>query len=157
MKRPVQILANFLKEKQLTIAFAESMTCGMVAHKVGTVSGTSDFFMGSIICYDEQVKRKLFKVSKELINKYTTESQQVTDALALSLKKIIPADICASVTGLAAPGGSESKSKPVGTVFYSILFKGKMVRLKKKFNGSPLQIRKKACDEFFKFLVLSLK
>jgi len=42
MKRAEQILANFLKENGLTISFAESITCGLASHKLGSVSGTSE-------------------------------------------------------------------------------------------------------------------
>ena len=157
MKRPEQLLGSLLKEKKLTIAFAESMTCGMAAHTLGTVSGTSEFFKGSIVCYNEAVKTELLGVNKNLIKQYSAESQKVTDALAKNLKRLIAADVHAAVTGLAAPGGSETAKKPVGTVFYSIYYKNKFFRMKKLFNGSPLTIRKKACDELFKFIVKEIK
>jgi nicotinamide-nucleotide amidase len=157
MKRPSQILAEFLKKKRLTIAFAESITCGLAAHQLGTVSGTSDFFMGSIICYDESVKTSLLNIGETFLKKYSAESQEVTDALSKNLKQLIDADIHAAITGLASPGGSESTTKPVGTVFYSIYFKNRIYRMRKKFNGSPLIIKKKACDALYKFIVNKLK
>ena len=157
MKRAEQILANILTEKCLKVAFAESMTCGLASHKLGTVSGTSEILMGSVICYDEKVKTDLLKVSKQLIKKYSAESQQVTDKLAINLSRLIKADICAAVTGLAAPGGSESKSKPVGTVFFSVYFRNKIYKLRKLYNGSPLLIKKKACDDLFRFITSKIK
>jgi nicotinamide-nucleotide amidase len=157
MKRPVQQLADLLKKNNLTIAFAESMTCGMIAHKLGTISGTGDIFPGSIVCYDQKIKIKLFKVKKVLLDKYTAESQQVTDALAVNLKKLITADIHAAITGLASPGGSETKIKPVGTVFFAFTFRNKLFKAKRKFNGSPLEIRKKAVELFFEIINRSLK
>jgi nicotinamide-nucleotide amidase len=157
MKRPEQILANLLKERGLTIAFAESMSCGLLAHKLGSIAGTSDVLMGSMVCYCEDVKCSALKVNKQLIKKHTAESQIVTDALAKNLKKLIKADIYAAITGLAAEGGSETKTKPVGTVFYSFLYKNKKYKLKKHFRGSPLQIKEKACAEFFKFMTKEIK
>jgi nicotinamide-nucleotide amidase len=157
MRRAEQLLTNLLKKNKLTIALAESMTCGLAAHKLGTISGTSEILTGSIVCYSERVKTGLLRIKKLLIEKHTAESQKVTDALALNLSKIITADIHAAITGLAAPGGSESKSKPVGTVFYSIFFKGHLYRMKTKFNGSPLQVKEKACRRFFKFTTRILK
>jgi len=157
LKRPEQILGTYLKENELTIAFAESMTCGLLAHKLGSVSGTSDFLAGGIVCYSEDVKNNLLKVSKKLIEKHTAESQTVTDALALNLRKIIAADIHAAITGLATDGGTETKSKPVGTVFFSLVYKNKIYKLKKKFNGSPLKIKQKACEEFSRFIIKRLK
>jgi nicotinamide-nucleotide amidase len=87
MKRPEQKLLNFLKDHHLTIAFAESMTCGMAAMRIGNVSGTSEVFAGSIVCYDTSVKTGLLKIAVRTIKKYTAESQQVTDNLAKHLTK----------------------------------------------------------------------
>jgi len=152
MKRAEQILANTLKTNKLNLALAESMTCGLAAHRLGSVSRTSDILTGSIVCYDESVKINLLKISKRLIDKYSSESQEVTDRLARNLRKIIQADIYASITGLASPGGSETRSKPVGTVFFSVLYKKKQYRMKKYFKGSPLQVKEKTCRELFRFI-----
>src|ERR1051325_1459132 len=110
MKRPEQALADLLKENELTIAFAESMTCGLAAHKLGTVPDTSEILMGSIVCYCEDVKCGILKIKKQLIKKHTAESQIVTDLLAKNLKKLIKADIHAAITGLASHGGTETKT-----------------------------------------------
>jgi len=146
-----------LKGNTLTIAFAESITCGMAAMKIGNISGTSEVFAGSIVCYDPKVKTGLLKVSSKMISDFSAESQQVTDALAKNLSELIRADVSAAITGLAAPGGSESKQKPVGTVFISVYMKRKMYRIKKKFNGSPLVIKNKSCSLLFSFTLHVLK
>jgi nicotinamide-nucleotide amidase len=152
MARPAQILANHLKRNNLSIAFAESVTCGLAAHSLGNIIGASDFLKGSIVCYDEDVKINLLKVKQSLIKKYTCESQQVTDELAKNLRLLFKADVYAAVTGLAAAGGSETGEKPVGTVFYSIYYRNKFYCHKKTFRGKPLEIKKKACDELYKFI-----
>jgi len=152
MKRTTNRLVKFLMDEGLTIAFAESMSCGLVTHQLNTVKGTSEVLKGSIICYSEEVKTGLLKVPKKLIDKHTAESRKITDELAKNLKKLIKADVHASVTGLAAPGGSECKTKPVGTVFYSMVFRNKFFRLRKNFTGTPLEIKKKACENFYSFI-----
>jgi nicotinamide-nucleotide amidase len=157
MKRAEQVLVNLLKERKFNIAFAESMTCGLIAHKLGTVSGTSEVLAGSIVCYSEHVKTETLGVSKKLIKIYTAESQQVADALVKNLKKTITANIYASIVGLASEGGSETKSKPVGTVFFSVLIGKKLFRMKKKFNGSPMQIKERACENLFRFISKNVK
>jgi nicotinamide-nucleotide amidase len=156
MRRAAQILLDFLKKKKLMIAFAESMSCGLLTHQLNTIKGTSEVLKGAVICYHEHVKTALLKVDKELIKKHTAESQKVTDELAKNLQDLIDADIHAAVTGLATTGGSESKTKPVGTVFYSFVFKGKLYRMRKYFKGTPLRIKKKTCEEFYKFIYKSL-
>ncbi len=157
MKRIAAELIKLLKENNLTIAFAESMSCGLITHQLNTVKGTSEVLQGSVICYSEDVKIDLLKVPKSLIKEYSAESQQVTDALAKNLKKVIPADIHAAVTGLATEGGSESKSKPVGTVFFSVIYKNKKYQLRKLFRGTPLEIKKSSSKEFYKFIYKVIK
>jgi nicotinamide-nucleotide amidase len=157
MKRPEQKLLDFFRTHNMTFALAESVTCGFAASKIGSVKGASEIFAGGIVCYDESVKIKLLKVPSRLIKKHTAESQQVTDALAVGLSKRIHADVHAALTGLAAPGGTETKQKPVGTVFMSVYFKGKLYRLRKKFNGSPMQIKKKACYQLFNLALMAAK
>ncbi len=144
---------NTLKEKELTVAFAESMTCGLAAHKLSTVKGVADVLSGSIVCYTPDVKMKLLRVKKDVICKNTCESQEVTDALAVNLTKLIKADIYGAITGLASEGGSESREKPVGTVFFSVLYKNKQHRLRKLFRGTPSEIKEKACEALYKFLL----
>ena len=133
------------------------MTCGLMAHRLNTVKGTSEIFKGSIVCYDEEVKIKLLKVGKNLIKEYTAESREVTNALAKNLKKLISADIYASITGLANSGGSESKAKPVGTVFFTVFWNNKLFTLKRRFTGTPLQIKIGSCDTIFEFIYKVLK
>lgn len=146
-----------LKDKQLTLALAESVTCGLASHKLSTCKGISDVLTGSIVCYTPQVKLNLLKVSKTLINTYTCESTQVTEALAKKLSRLIDADIHAAITGLASAGGTETKKKPVGTIFFSMKYKGKVFNEKMIFKGSPLTIREKACDAFYKFILSRVK
>ena len=153
MKSLVHDLVKLCIAKKLTIALAESITCGLACHQLNIVKGTSEILMGSIVCYNEKVKTGLMKVNPSLIEKYSAESQEVTDALAKNLHKIIKAHIYAAITGLAAPGGSETKSKPVGTVFFSILFNGKLLQQKKIFRGSPLEIKKKSCKELYSLIL----
>lgn len=146
-----------MQEKGMTLALAESMTCGFASHKLNNIKGTSDVFKGSIVCYSPEVKKSLLKVPQKMIDRYTCESQQVTDALAKNLHRIIPADVCAVITGLASPGGSETQSKPVGTVFISVFHEGKLRRLRHRFYGSPLQIKLKACEKLFELILETIQ
>ena len=142
--KKVNSFVKHLKELGLTLALAESMTCGLASHFLSTCKGTADVLLGSIVCYTPEVKTSLLKVKPALIKKYSAESKEVTIALALNLRKIIRADICAAITGLASAGGSETKTKPPGTVFFSILYKGKQYNHRVVFRGTPLEIREKS-------------
>lgn len=157
MAGKVNLLVKLLKKKNLTIAFAESMTCGLAAHQLSTVKGTSAILIGGIVCYQELAKHQLLEIPYSLIEAHTAESKEVTDALVKHLSEKCTADIYAAVTGLSAPGGSENKAKPVGTVFFSVLFRRKIHRKRKYFTGTPLQIRKKSCESLYDFIVAIAK
>ncbi len=146
-----------LKEYSVTMAFGESITCGLASHLLSTTKGTSEVFKGSIVCYNEEVKTDLLKIPRKYIEKHSAESRQVTDAVARSLKKFFKASVYAAVTGLAAPGGSERKDKPVGTVFYTIIYKNKLSRFRKVFRGSPLEVREKACMHLYDLILKKVK
>ncbi len=152
MRRITTRLVKLLQEKKLKVAFAESMTCGLAAHQLSTVKGTSDVLLGSIVCYHPDVKTCVLGVRKSMIDRYSAESQEVTDELARRLSGVISADLYAAVTGLASPGGSQS-DYPAGTVFIAAVSGGKIYREKKLFRGSPLEIKKKACAAMYRLLV----
>lgn len=153
MKTIVKKLMKSLIEKKLTVAFAESVTCGLACNQLNSTPGTSEVLMGGIVCYNEKVKINLLNVKPSIIKKYTAESQETTDAIAKNLKQLIDADIYVGITGLDADGGSETPDKPVGTVFFSMYYKGKFFRLHKVFKGKPLEIKKSACEEAYKLIL----
>jgi nicotinamide-nucleotide amidase len=146
-----------LLKKKLTLALAESMTCGLAAHKLSTVKGTSDVLKGSIVCYNEDVKKTLLKIPAPMIKKYSCESMEVTGRLVKNLSGLIDADIHAAITGLASSGGSETKDKPVGTVFFCLKKGTTFYKERKVFKGSPLQIREKACFYLYDMILKRLK
>jgi nicotinamide-nucleotide amidase len=153
MHRISNLLIKTLLEKKLTLALAESMTCGLAAHQLSTCKGTADVFKGSIVCYNEEVKKQLLNVPQSKIDKYTCESAEITEVLTRHLASLIKADIHATITGLASAGGSETKTKPVGTVFFCVSFRNKVYHERKVFRGTPLEIRKKACFELYKLIL----
>lgn len=157
MKSVVHQLIHLLENKKLTLALAESVTCGLASHQLNIVKGTSEVFMGSVICYNEIVKKNLLNVKPSIIEKFTAESQEVTDELAKNLSQLIAADVYGAITGLSAPGASETKEKPVGTIFFSILYQSHITQHRKVFRGSPLIIKKKACKEFYRLLIRVIK
>jgi nicotinamide-nucleotide amidase len=62
MKKLANTLLKTMRDKNLTLAIAESMTCGMAAAQLGSVSKTSDVLMGSVVCYTPEVKKSVLKI-----------------------------------------------------------------------------------------------
>ena len=139
--------SKLLAEKGLKIAFAESATAGWLASEFALVPNSGKVLLGGIICYDVCTKEHLFAVSKEIIETFTPESAEVTQLLAEGLDKYFKSDVAVAVTGLTAPGGSESKEKPVGTMFIHILCKdSNYCSHREVFEGSQKEIINKTIE-----------
>jgi nicotinamide-nucleotide amidase len=118
-------LVKLFLQHKLTLALAESCTCGLAAAQLAPAEGVSDVLLGSVVTYHAQAKQKLLGVNRATLDLYSAESQQTTNEMALGLHKHLPqADVCVAVTGLCGPGASATPEKPVGTVFVTILLDG---------------------------------
>lgn len=114
-----QAIGQVLREKNLTIGLAESCTGGYIAHLFTQIPGASDYFKGSIVCYNESVKTGLLNVSEETIKKYTVVSEQTATEMAMGAMKALGADIAFAVTGVLGPK-HDNDPAPVGTVWMAI-------------------------------------
>ena len=81
-------------------------------------------------------------------------AKQVAHAASADLRMFrIRADIHAAITGLACEGGSETPEKPVGTVFFSVRYKGRFHNERQLFRGTPSEIREKSCLFLYEFIL----
>ncbi|QEC74744.1 CinA family protein [Mucilaginibacter ginsenosidivorax] len=146
MEQKIADCAKLRAEKNLSIAFVESATAGWLCSEFALTEQSGQVLEGGITCYNADLKKSLLGVPHELIEKYTPESQEVTDELARRLGKLIPADIFVAVTGLTTPGGSETAEKPVGTMFVSALIKGHLFAKRYELKGK--------CEEIIKQTII---
>lgn len=105
-----------LKEKKLTVAFAESCTGGLCAKRVTDISGASSVFHCGVVSYSNEIKNKVLGVKKESLGKYGAVSPLVAAEMALGVKKLSGADFGVSVTGMAGPE-SDDPNIPVGRIY----------------------------------------
>ena len=110
------IVGNLLKARGATIATAESCTGGKLASLLNKHAGSSAFYFGSIISYDNSVKEHLLGVPEEMIKAHGVVSEEVVRVMAESVRKQIGTDYAIATSGIAGPAGG-SKEKPVGTVW----------------------------------------
>ena len=99
------------------------------------------------------MKKELLRIPKDLIEKFTPESAEVTKAMANSFCKLAESDICVAITGLTSPGGSETPEKPVGTIFVHIIFPNKQLASRFVFEGSPEEIVDQAIEEIASLII----
>ncbi|MEZ4854678.1 CinA family nicotinamide mononucleotide deamidase-related protein, partial [Flavobacterium sp.] len=120
---PIEVIVGkLLKEKNLTLATAESCTGGKIAEMLTSVSGASAYFKGSIVSYATQVKEDVLKISPKIIQEHSVVSSQVASAMALSVQKLLQADVTIATTGNAGPNKGDSNAA-IGTVFIAICIK----------------------------------
>ena len=129
MKLLSKNIVKKLTKKKLKISFAESCTGGMLSSSITSVSGSSKVFNLGLVTYSDESKIKILKVSKKIIKKYGTVSEQVCKAMVTNISRIAKTKMSVSVTGIAGPGGG-SKKKPVGLVYIGIK-KGNKISIKK--------------------------
>ena len=110
------ILGNILKSRHETIATAESCTGGKLASLLNRHAGSSAFYWGSIISYDNSVKEHLLGVPEELIKTHGVVSEEVVCVMADSVRERLGTTYGIATSGIAGPSGG-SKEKPVGTVW----------------------------------------
>lgn len=117
-------LGNILKEKNLTIALAESCTGGLASSMLTDIAGSSVYFLGSVVSYSNSAKEHLVNVDPAMIEKFGAVSDVVAQQMAEGAAKTFSADIGVGITGIAGPDGG-SEEKPVGTVYISVFIDGK--------------------------------
>ncbi|GEO57553.1 CinA family protein [Companilactobacillus bobalius] len=104
-----------LKQKNLRVTAAESLTAGLFQATVASVPGASNIFDGGFVTYADEVKVKLLGMDPRLIEQYTVVSNPVAKAMAELSAEKVDADIGLGFTGVAGPDPLEGN--PVGTVF----------------------------------------
>jgi nicotinamide-nucleotide amidase len=114
---PLEVIAGrLLKAKGATISTAESCTGGKLASLLNRHPGSSAFYFGSVISYDNSVKEHLLGVPEELIKERGVVSEEVVRVMAESVRKLTGTDYSIATSGIAGPDGG-SPEKPVGTVW----------------------------------------
>ena len=157
MKFLAKKIVKKLIKKKIKIAIAESCTGGMLSSAITSVSGSSKVFNLGLIVYSNQSKIKILKVSKKIIRKYGSVSEQVCKAMAKNVTEISKTNMSASITGIAGPSGGTMK-KPVGLVYVAIK-KDNIINVKKYLfkNKERSYIQRAAVNKCLKLILNTLK
>ena len=106
-------------EKGVSIAVAESCTAGLIASKLTTLPGSSSYFNGGVVAYQNEIKTKILGVSQSIIDEKTEVSVEVVKQMAKSVLEKFDANFAVATTGYAGPAAGTNKN-PIGTVFIAI-------------------------------------
>ena len=118
-----ELVVNILKEKKLTISFAESATCGLLTSELVQYSDISKIFNGSLITYSNDFKSKVLNIDEKIISNYGVISEKVVYEMAFNLNKIYPANIIVSISGNAGP--TNISNHEIGVFFTCFLMNQK--------------------------------
>ena len=135
-----EAVIDLLKEKDLKLSLAESLTGGMIAQRIVNVSGASEVFGYGFVTYSNKAKHKCLGVKKSTLKEQGAVSAKCAREMAKGACKASGADISISVTGLAGPGGG-TKETPVGTVFMGCCYEGRTIAKEFHFTGNRMRIR----------------
>ena len=138
-----EVVGNLLRERKLKLAVAESCTGGLLGKMITDISGSSDYFLGGVIAYSNDIKIKELSVPPDIISKHGAVSEQCARFMAEGARKEFNADITVSITGVAGPTG-ESPEKPVGLTFIGLSSTDKVVVQEERFAGDRERNRERA-------------
>ena len=113
------VVGKILKDRDLTLAVAESCTGGGLGAMLTDISGSSQYFKGGIIAYSNEVKTALLKVNSSDLNQFGAVSSVVAEQMAKGARFALATDYGISITGIAGPDGG-TETKPVGLVYIGI-------------------------------------
>lgn len=144
-------------ENQWTLSIAESCTGGQAAARLTKLPGASDYFLGSVVPYSNQLKTGILGIPKELIEKNGAVSPEVVAKMAEGVQKISGSDFSLAVTGIAGPAGG-TLEKPVGTVWCAVCRKGEPPYIwKLQGRGTREMIIERSVNSLFSHLLLYIK
>ncbi len=130
-----QVVGDGLRQRGMTLAVAESCTGGLLSGRITDVPGCSDYYLGGVCSYANEVKMKVLGVQKETLETVGAVSPEVAEQMAEGVARALGADVGVGITGVAGPGGGTDE-KPVGLVYISIWHKGQhFTRKMKSMNG----------------------
>ena len=114
-----EVVGIIAKDKQITIGTAESCTGGHLSHLITSIPGSSHYYKGSVISYDNEVKSNVLKVQKETLDQYGAVSRETVKEMVSGLIDHLDVDVAVAVSGIAGPSGG-TPEKPIGTVWIAV-------------------------------------
>lgn len=135
-------LAHLLMERSISISSVESFTVGGFANMIGSISGISAVYRGSLVSYQTRIKRDVLHIDDTIIQTYGVVSEEVAGLMAIQGQKMFDSDLCVSFTGNAGPTAMEGK--PVGLIYIGIAYQDKIHTFCFELSGTREEIKKQA-------------
>ncbi|MGD8397880.1 MAG: CinA family protein [Anaerolineae bacterium] len=131
-------IGPFLRDQGWHLVTAESCTGGLVAHRVTNVPGSSDYFLGGVVVYANELKEALLEVRHETLAAAGAVSEPVAREMVRGARARLGADVAVAITGIAGPTGGTAE-KPVGLGYIALAAPGVEVCQRHVFHGDRLE------------------
>ena len=142
---PAEIVIERLRQRGYTLATAESCTGGNIAHRITSIAGCSDVYVGSVVSYANEVKSGMLGVSAYDIACQGAVSRAVVEQMVAGACEKLGARCAVATSGIAGPGGG-SAAKPVGTVWIGWCVNGVVESEEYHFPGNRQRVIDRATD-----------
>ncbi len=137
--------------KLLTIGSVESATGGRIGDRITNVSGSSDYYKGSIVAYSNEMKTGIVGVNKKTLRIYGAVSPETAIEMANGGRKILNVDICVADTGIAGPTGA-TPGKPIGLFYLGLSAQDTSFSRKHNFKGNREKNKQSATETALKLM-----
>ena len=149
------LVHDLLIESSFTLSVAESCSSGLIASELTSISGSSSYFRGGIIAYNDEIKVNILGINNDTIIKESSVSIIVAELMAKNVAKKFKTDFAISTTGYAS--SSSQNTSPVGTVFIAVKTPMKTIVKQFLFSGSRKIIIDQVKDKAFEMLLEEIK
>jgi len=149
------VIGDRLRAAEKTLAVAESCTGGLVGRMITDTGGASDYFLGGIISYANEIKHRLLGVPEPLLAEHGAVSEPVARAMADGARERLGSDYALALTGIAGPTGGTDE-KPVGLVYIALATPTGTAVHRHVFPGDRAIIRRRAATAALNHLRLHL-
>jgi nicotinamide-nucleotide amidase len=138
-------VGRLLLEREESVAVAESLTGGQIAGRISSVPGASRYFVGGVVCYSDEAKRRLLGVRRETLEIHGAASPEVALEMARGARELLAATWGISATGFAGPGGG-SADRPPGTVVIGLAGPERALHRELRLPGDRETVRARAAQ-----------
>ena len=129
-----------LRARGATVAVAESCTGGLIASRITDVAGSSEYFLGGVVAYANEIKQRVLGVPARTLIDHGAVSEQTALAMASGVRALYRADYALATTGIAGPGGG-TEDKPVGLVYLAVADAEGTICLRHNWPGTREQFK----------------
>jgi len=139
-------VGRLLRQSGATLSVAESCTGGLLGKLITDTPGSSEFFVGGVIAYSNELKNRLLGVPREIISSYGAVSEQCAQAMAYGVRRVTGATIGLSITGIAGPDGG-TPEKPVGLIYIGLSNAEKTIVAENRYGAGRARNRERSVTE----------